>query len=181
MKPLTVDELRKLKVGDWVWLIADKKQGYAKVLSVDTDAIRFETSYNAVRTLFYENYIIKKNRAEWVVYRNKEEYYNFAAALRGEPQAETKGEIVELPCKVGERVFMPYFYNNESGIMELTIEQITIFNTNILMATNFETDDADFAELYGGEWLDIMDCGKIYFTVKTEAEARLAELKGEKL
>lgn len=68
MKPLTIEQLKALEVGDWVWVIQvgnDKSGGYMTISAINQKA--------------YSHY-----GKEWLAYKNKE-------------QAETKGEIVEFP------------------------------------------------------------------------------------
>lgn len=81
-KPLTIDELKALPVGDWVYVMtADGKYGaYGRVCEkFDDDNFRVET---------IESYLVDPYSdygTKWLAYKNKE-------------QAEAKGEIVELPC-----------------------------------------------------------------------------------
>lgn len=79
MKPLTIEQLKILEVGDWVWLCADSTELYAKVFFTHyVEGLTFETARAARRALRYSDYGTK-----WLAYKNKE-------------QAETKGEIVEV-------------------------------------------------------------------------------------
>lgn len=81
MKPLTIEQLKALPVGDWVWIVTPTNTGeyYLKFYESDEDSFTggsLHYGFNAS----YEDYGTK-----WLAYKNKE-------------QAETKGEIVELPC-----------------------------------------------------------------------------------
>lgn len=77
MKPLTIEQLKALEVGDWVWVIDLTRSGYATYVQKDTKS---NDKYNQLSwVLFYGEYGTK-----WFAYKNKE-------------QAEVKGEIVELP------------------------------------------------------------------------------------
>lgn len=72
-KTLTVEELKSLKVGDWVWLVADKAEGYAYKLepglcTPEREWLVLKTFYNFRRVLNYENYGIK-----WVAYKTQED------------------------------------------------------------------------------------------------------------
>lgn len=98
MKPLTIEELKALEVGDWVWIV-DKEQ-YCSVYAQKCDLCNIDKNgihedvykYTASRDYYwdYSNYGTK-----WLAYKNKE-------------QAEAKGDIVELPSirpiknKIGE-------------------------------------------------------------------------------
>lgn len=85
MKPLTIEELKALEVGDWVWVKfkttdPDKRyanqERYFQIIEAENDtAIRF----NKYVPMQYFEY-----GKTWLAYKNKE-------------QAEAKGEIVELP------------------------------------------------------------------------------------
>lgn len=135
MKPLTIERLKALPVGDWVWVATvDGKYGaYGRVCQkFDDDNFRIETIESYLVDP-YETYGTK-----WLAYKNKE-------------QAEAKGETVELPC------IEPFSTCNiETG------EPCTCYN--IL-----------YRDKASGELA--IDCE----VDKSEAERRLAELKGEKL
>lgn len=81
MKPLTIEQLEALEVGDWVWITdADGDLGgYArKCVCFNENEFQYET----IET--YEAYNYADYGKTWLAYKNKE-------------QAEAKGEIVELP------------------------------------------------------------------------------------
>lgn len=97
------------------------------------------------------------------------------AALR-----ERLSRAVELPCKIGDKVYMPYVYDEVIGIAETTAMSITIFDGEFICDTDLESDDIDFKQEYSyGQFRDF-DFGTKVFTTREAAEARLAELKGEK-
>lgn len=85
MKPLTIEELKELEVGDWVWFISINKNGvkqkgeYRRIEENVINRIYLSGAYSSGNH-WYENYGFT-----WLAYKNKE-------------QAEAKGEIVELPC-----------------------------------------------------------------------------------
>lgn len=92
------------------------------------------------------------------------------AALR-----ERLSKAVELPCKVGDKLFvvMPELYGNQ--IIEALVNQI-IFNhgeTQILVYYDIH-QEGRIHRLYESYF------GKTLFFTRESAEARLAELKGEK-
>lgn len=82
MKPLTIDELKALEVGDWVWIVNKanpKRTGYFEIFDKTYNSIiLFRTRKFADAELFYTDY-----GKTWLAYKNKE-------------QAEAKGEIVEF-------------------------------------------------------------------------------------
>lgn len=89
MRPLTIDELRALKAGDWVWLIdIEKQSGYYRQVTIND---------NNEKIVFYGEFTngycpFETYGKKWIAYKNKE-------------QAECKGSIVELPCNVGDTVY----------------------------------------------------------------------------
>lgn len=82
MRPLTIDELRALKAGDWVWIIdIEKQSGYYRQVTIND---------NNEKIVFYGEFTngycpFETYGKTWLAYKNKE-------------HEETKGEIVELPC-----------------------------------------------------------------------------------
>ena len=97
------------------------------------------------------------------------------AALR-----ERLEKAVELPCKIGDKVYMPWVYDGISGIAEITAMSITIFDGEFICDTDLASDDINFKQEYSyGQFRDF-DFGTKVFTTLKAAEARLAELKGEK-
>lgn len=91
MKPLTIEQLKSLEVGDWVWIVIDNLEeelcchtSYYKLVKkihydIGIDTLSF-TGVEEDPELALSIYGTK-----WLAYKNKE-------------QAESKGEIVELPC-----------------------------------------------------------------------------------
>lgn len=81
MKPLTIEQLRALEVGDWVWIKDQMTDGGMYVqICMNAQGIY----------LAGQNYGVFPNYSHygktWLAWKNKE-------------QAEAKGEIVELPCE----------------------------------------------------------------------------------
>ncbi len=140
MEPLTIDELKALKVGDWVWVTtADRKYGaYARVCEkFDEDNFRVET----IESYFVDSY--SDYGTKWLAYKNKE-------------QAEAKGELLELPCKVGDTVYY--------------------------IATHYDKDGLKYDEVRETKFhiSDFEDMGYMHFLTKEAAEARLKELQEQK-
>ena len=95
------------------------------------------------------------------------------AALR-----ERLEKAVELPCKIGDKVYMPWVYDGISGIAKITVCSVTVFDGEYIYDTDLESDDIDFKQEYSyGQFRDY-DFGTKVFTTRKAAEARLAELKG---
>lgn len=100
MKPLSVEELKALEVGDWVWIVdfAERIQFYARhdeecEIVLIGESMADEWAYTTADS--FGAYDYSHYGTTWLAYKNKE-------------QAEAKGEIVELPCirliknKIGE-------------------------------------------------------------------------------
>lgn len=83
MKPLTIEQLKSLEVGDWVWISRlNNKRASGYVTDINFTAKMFTCrSVNRVPTTAR----IADYGKTWLAYKNKE-------------QAECMGEIVELPC-----------------------------------------------------------------------------------
>lgn len=99
------------------------------------------------------------------------------AALR-----ERLEKAVELPVKIGDKVYMPWVYGGESGIAECEVYHIALFkdrNDRILIVTDLKSDNIDFKRKYNYGQFMLRDFGVKLFTAPEAALARLAELKGE--
>ena len=85
---------------------------------------------------------------------------------------------VELPCKVGDTVCSIFEFPNEKAILKGTCEHINIniFSgfPEIFIKLVFETNEQLFLRTYSGNDLNNI------FLLRSEAEARLEELKGGK-
>jgi len=88
---------------------------------------------------------------------------------------EEAGRLIELPCKVGDTVYFPLKYKHNSAIINcIQIEKHGIF----VYWEQYETG-VDVTELWDEGSFEISAIGKTVFLTKAEAEANLAELKGE--
>lgn len=93
-----------------------------------------------------------------------------------------QGLLFELPCKVGDTVYMPWEYDGVSGVAELTVNDIFL-DLNIgssSIQTNLESDVAEYMRRYRYGLFEFNEVGKKIFLTKEEAEARLQELRGGK-
>ena len=88
-------------------------------------------------------------------------------------------KVVELKAKVGDTVFMPWFYDEANGIATLQIVSISVFKDEIIYHTDFESDNIDFGSIYNyGTFYDY-DFGVKVFTTPEAAAVKLKELQGE--
>lgn len=79
MKPLTIEQLKALEVGDWVWIVAlceDYKTAYVHLVGVYGDY--FIANYSGL----YNSFAYSDYGKTWLAYKNKE-------------QEECKGEYKE--------------------------------------------------------------------------------------
>lgn len=103
MKPLTIEQLKSLEVGDWVWIIDFEKTVYKPI---SDSGKYFQIHYTGQNTLQFYNgnndllVLFSDYGTKWLAYKNKE-------------QAECKGEIVELPCKEELKNIIFYSCNRE--------------------------------------------------------------------
>lgn len=146
MKPLTIEQLKALEVGDWVYVIDLKRKNYAAYVQKDTKAT---DKFNQLTwTLFYCYY-----GKQWFAYKNKEQaeckgdrftcedstYYEKSIARLQELENKmATGEIVELPCIIpitnskGVEVIFQLVYREDS--------------TNILRVKNYIGNNKSAAE-----------------------------------
>ena len=86
-------------------------------------------------------------------------------------------KAVELPCKVGDTVYSIFKFPNEKAILKGDCKHININICGgfpeIFIKLVFETNEQLFLRTYSGNDLNNI------FLLRSEAEARLAELKGE--
>ena len=82
---------------------------------------------------------------------------------------EEQGRLIKLPCKVGDTV-----YGMSMGkIIRLTVNEISIFRINGEKIINVKCQSNDEFRNYVER-----DFGKTVFLIKSEAEAKLDELRG---
>lgn len=157
MKPLTIEELKALQVGDWVWITTSGNiGGFYGQIDEDSDCNMLCVMGESMP------FVYRKYGKMWLAYKNKE-------------FAESKDEWVELPCKKGDTMYWVYSYDQKEPISFIA-ESIS---GKIL-------DDGEWRFFafnrygYGGA-CGFID-GRWYLGKdKSEAERRLAELKGEKV
>lgn len=92
-------------------------------------------------------------------------------------QLEEQGRLVKLPCKVGDVV---YAYCDEFGILEYEVDSIVIDKHITYQCSAYSEPIGDCpSECLDEIEPDIADFGKTVFLTKSEAEAKLKELRGE--
>ena len=86
---------------------------------------------------------------------------------------EEAGRLIELPCKVGDTVWIV------GEPRECVIEEIRITPNGIFIEYVQYDKSPELTELWDEGSFCIEDIGKEVFLTKAEAEVKLAELKGE--
>jgi len=208
MKPLTIEELKALPVGGWVWL---KILKIINIVAEDNGIVcRMPESFYCKKfgfssdeeSIFYCNASIRNEfcysdyGTKWIAYKNKEaaeekeqcvichkdisselpkidiygnhycgKCYLDKCEKELLQEKEARGEIVKLPCKKGDPIWVVYLdVDNNYKIAETVCVGFNIDENPIRIITSFSCYD----------WVR-----KGNFIDKTEAERRLAELKGE--
>lgn len=155
MKPLTIEQLKALEAGDWVYIVPSDRfftPYYAQIEKYADKPLDKELWANGqtnVVRLYYSDY-----GKTWLAYKNKE-------------QAEAKGEIVELPCKVGDIVYAVMEIDYKYKIVEFTANKIVVGECG-----NFYFDTPT-------SYSHRLKFGYSVFADKSEAERRLAEVTGK--
>ena len=121
--------------------------------------------------------------------RWKEQIVKEIEALKSENAAlrERLEKAVELKAKVGDTIFLPWIYDDVSGVCELQVCAIHfLYDGSIIYSTDLEKgygegfEERRFLMKYHYGEFSQDDFGSMVYTFKEAAEARLAELKGEK-
>lgn len=111
---LTVEQLKELKVGDWVWLVQRQDKmpdicAYVEIVPIsDNKYLRVGVDGHIVHIP------IEKYGTKWVAYRNKEE-------------ADETSTI--LPCKVGDTLYFVYAAEQKTPI-PFIVKSITLTTHN---------------------------------------------------
>ena len=92
--------------------------------------------------------------------------------LKDYEDLEEQGRLIKLPCKVGDTVYAIGFNNNKPIIYESVVLSILITEKEI--AFNVKVDEFGINSKLKQSMFD-----KTVFLTKSEAEAKLKELRGE--
>lgn len=82
MKPLTIEHLKSLDIGDWVWVITEHYSRYVWIFNTEGECLHYQYSdiENRVLTLSYYDYGTK-----WMAYKNKEQAEKYVLQRANEP------------------------------------------------------------------------------------------------
>ena len=82
--------------------------------------------------------------------------------------------VIVPPCKVGDKIYMPWEWYGAIGIAILTIERIVVdFTRHSYVNTDFFSDDEEYWVACNCGRFEFDDFGKIVFLTREEAEAAL--------
>lgn len=171
MKALSIEEVKQLKYGDWVWVV-DKDDAYRSgeepcgeyyKVSSSINHHYLEVSSNGTNNyykFYYEDYC-----KTWLAYKNKE-------------QAECKGELVELLCKVGDAVYIPWTFDGVSGVAKGCIKRIELSDSGISYCTDLSDncDEPYFLLKYNNGVFNEGTFNRTWFLDVEQAEQKLKEL-----
>lgn len=68
MKPLTIEQLKELPVGEWVWIVDKNDKSYYAEIAAHCEEVFAIATYLTISTHFYSEY-----GKTWLAYKNKEE------------------------------------------------------------------------------------------------------------
>lgn len=199
-KSLTIEELKKLEVSDWIWVVDLVKNNYSAYVQKDTKSV---DNFNQLSwVLSYSDYGKK-----WIAYKNKEEVVEgkvvYARSLSNGEQdvfpAKLKNELkttkfqlesgqlkedfestsITLPCKIGDTVYCLIAIDHFGAV--LTTERIIPRKVTRIIwdgeqwEIHCASSDTDHRT---AETCDF--CGfwnNIVFATREQAEAKLNEIK----
>lgn len=118
MKPLTIEQLKTLKEGDWIWIIL-KDEFYSF-----SGSHKFRSPHDGTYYVIYDReetglsvLTIFENRTMWVDYSD---YGTRWIAYKNKEYAEVKGDILELPCHIGDKIYTVIYFCDHKGCDKLT-------------------------------------------------------------
>ena len=95
-------------------------------------------------------------------------------------QYKSAALVVELPCTVGDMVYMPWEWNGEKGIACLEVTTMSnIIGFGWSFGTDFDTDDEEYADEYKCGRFEFDDIGKTVFLTREAAEAAVEERRSK--
>lgn len=89
-------------------------------------------------------------------------------------QLEEQGKLIKLPCKVGDKIFLD-FAGFGKNIDKFTVKDFHLDcfeDGETTLFCDYESNDRTFS----GQ-IDVMEFGKTVFLTKSEAEAKLKEMR----
>ena len=93
------------------------------------------------------------------------------------------GTLIELPCKVGDTIYVPWVYDGEYGVSFHEIKRIEIYKGGIDILFDVDEGNFDIDALYAVLYIynagrfNLSLLGERFFITREEAEKRLKELQ----
>lgn len=107
---------------------------------------------------------------------NSYDYKNLLIERLGKYEdLEEQGRLIKLPCKVGDKIFLD-FAGFGKDIDKFTVKDFHLDcfeDGETILFCDYESNDRTLS----GQ-IDVMEFGKTVFLTKSEAEAKLKELRG---
>nr|DAV18928.1 MAG TPA: hypothetical protein [Bacteriophage sp.] len=101
---------------------------------------------------------------------------NLATKLKEYEDLEEHGRLIKLPCKVGDKIFLDFAgFGKDADKFTVKNFHLDCFEDGeIALFCDYESNDKTLS----GQ-IDVMEFGKTVFLTKSEAEAKLKELRGK--
>ena len=118
---------------------------------------------------------LEKNMSKWDVIRHLRDFAEkYREQSKEYQQLEEQGRLLKLPCKVGGKIFLD-FAGFGKDIDKFTVKDFHLDcfkDGETILFCNYESNDRTLS----GQ-IDVMEFGKTVFLTKSEAEAKLKELR----
>lgn len=104
-----------------------------------------------------------------------EQLAEWLTQLKEYQQLEEQGRLIKLPCKVGDKIFLD-FAGFRKDVDKFTVKDFHLDcfeDGEVILFCDYESNDKTLS----GQ-IDVMEFGKTVFLTKSEAEAKLKELRG---
>lgn len=104
-----------------------------------------------------------------------EKILNLATKLKEYEDLEEQGRLIKLPCKVGDKIFLD-FAGFGKDVDKFTVKDFHLDcfkDGETTLFCDYESNDRTLS----GQ-IDVTEFGKTVFLTKSEAEAKLKELRG---
>ena len=88
--------------------------------------------------------------------------------------------VIVPPCKVGDKVYMPWRWEGQQGIATVEVKEIKFYDSQMhyMFFIDMESDDEYYNQAFGG-WKVGDSIGKTVFLAREEAEKALERSENE--
>ncbi len=158
-KPLTIEELKALQVGDWVWVedLNDGRKEYCQFFGIEDDAVMFEDGKILWAINFYGT--------DWVVYNNNEQ----SCVICHKDISNELSKVDVCGNKYCKECYSEKCYKEQIKVLQAALD---LCEQAYLLAVNGKQNEGISIQAM------VSDLG-IHKFFLAEAERRLAELKGD--